>query len=194
MFHELQYCDIDKSVKCRFCQISTMLLLFSPCVVFVWVRVILVGGAEPDPRLCESCEDFAWSSLLIQLWTHECSNNSNNVMYLYRVSHKKRNGRLSVACDLKVPYLFTSSNQATPAEENDIKIIKFDWVILILWPFVKTQSFSNFAWFFATDERRICWEWPFIVVFWGSPLIHVNKRNTVQRDSPKHHNERLFPT
>ena len=47
---------------------------------------------------------------------------------LYRVSHKKRNGGFPVACDLKVPYLFTSSNQlkATPAEENDTKIIKFD--------------------------------------------------------------------
>ena len=50
---------------------------------------------------------------------------------LYRVSHKKRNCGFAVACDLKVPYLFTSSNQATPAEENDTKIIKFDWVILI---------------------------------------------------------------
>ena len=48
-------------------------------------------------------------------------NNGN----LYRVSHKQRNGGFSVACDLKVPYLFTSSNQATPAEENDTKIIKF---------------------------------------------------------------------
>ena len=48
-------------------------------------------------------------------------------LILYRVSHKKRNGGFSVACDLKVPYLFTSSNQATPAEENDTKIIKWFW-------------------------------------------------------------------
>ena len=117
-----------------------------------------------------------------------------NLVLLYRVSHKKWNGGFSVACNLKVPYLFTSSNQATPAEENDTKIIKFDWVILILWPFVKTQSFSNFAWFSRPMSEGLCWELPFIVVFWGSPLIHVNKRNTVQRDSPKHYNERLFPT
>ena len=115
-------------------------------------------------------------------------------MQIYRVSHKKRNGGFSVACDLKVPYLFTSSYQATPAEENDTKIIKFDWVILILWPFVKTQSFSNFAWFLRPMSEGLCWEWPFIVVFWGSPLIRVNKRNTVQRDYPRHYNERLFPT
>ena len=87
---------------------------------------------------------------------------------IYRVSHKKRNGGFSVACDLKVPYLFTSSNQATLAEENDTKIIKFDWVILILCPFVKTQSFSNFAWFLPPMSEGLCWEWPFIVVFWGS--------------------------
>ena len=36
-------------------------------------------------------------------------------------------------------YLFTSLNQTSSAEENDTKIIKFDLVILILWPFVKTQ-------------------------------------------------------
>ena len=47
------------------------------------------------------------------------------LLFIYRVSHKKRNGGFSVACDLKVPDLFTSSNQATPAEENDTKIIKF---------------------------------------------------------------------
>ena len=74
------------------------------------------------------------------------------------MSHKKRNGGFSVACDLKVPYIFTSSNQVTPAEENDTctKIIKFDWVILILWPFVKRQScIFKFRLIFATDERRI---------------------------------------
>ena len=113
---------------------------------------------------------------------------------IYRVSHKKRNGGFSVACDLKVPYLSTSSNQATPAEENDTKIIKFDWVILILWPFVKTQSISKFARFLRPMSKGLCWEWPFIVVFWGSPLIHVSKRKAVQRDSPRHYNERLFPT
>ena len=87
-------------------------------------------------------------------------------MCIYRVSHKKRNGGFSVVCDLKVPYLFTSSNQATSIEENDTKIIKFDWVILILWPFVKTQSFSNFTWFLRPMSEGLCWEWPFIVVFW----------------------------
>ena len=76
-------------------------------------------------------------------------------VHVYRVSQKKRNGGFSVPCELKVLYLFTSLDQTSSAEENDTKIIKFDWVILILWPFVKTQSFSNFAWFLQTDERRI---------------------------------------
>ena len=80
--------------------------------------------------------------------------NLHNTIIIYRVSHKKRNGRFSVACDLKVPYLFTSSNQATPAEENDTKIIKFDLVSLILWPFVKTH-FQISLDIFVTDERRI---------------------------------------
>ena len=130
----------------------------------------------------------------------KCDNRSirscihSNCELVYRVSQKKRNGRFSVACDLKVPYLFTSSNQATPAVENDTKSIKLDWVILILWPFVKIQSVSNFAWFLRQMSEGLCWEWPFIVVFWGSPLIRVNKRNTVQRDSPRHYNGRLFPT
>ena len=80
---------------------------------------------------------------------------------LYQLSHKKRNGGFSVVFDLKVPYLFTFPNQATPTEESDTKIIKFDWVILILWPFVKTQSFSNFAWFLRPMSEGLCWEWPF---------------------------------
>ena len=113
---------------------------------------------------------------------------------LYWVSQKKRNGGFSVPCKLKVLYLFTSLDQTSSAEENDTKIIKFDWVILILWPFVKTQSFSNFAWLLRPMSEGLCWEWPFIVVFWGSPLIRSNKKNTVQWDSPRHYNERLFPT
>ena len=135
-----------------------------------------------------------WKPLSVNIYGIQVTHHFTTCSPIYRVSHKKRNGGFSVACDLKVPYLFTSSNQATPAEENDTKIIKFYWVILILWPFVKTQSFSNFAWFLRLMSEGLCWEWPFIVVFWGSPLIRVNKRNTVQQDSPKHYNERLFPT
>ena len=66
---------------------------------------------------------------------------------VYRVSHKKRNTGFSVPCNLKVLCLFTSSNKATSAEEINTKIIEFGWVILILWPFLKTQTFSYFAWF-----------------------------------------------
>ena len=55
---------------------------------------------------------------------------------LYRVSQKKRNGGFSVPCELKVLYLFTSVGQTSSAEVNNTKIIKFAWVVLILWPFL----------------------------------------------------------
>ena len=113
---------------------------------------------------------------------------------LYRVSQKKRNGGFSVPSELKVLYLFTSKDQTSSAEENDTKIIKFGWVVLILCPLLEMRSFINFAWYLRPMSEGLCWEWPFIVVFWGSPLIRVNKRNTVQWDSPKYYNERLFPT
>ena len=56
---------------------------------------------------------------------------------LYRVSQKKRNGGFSVPCELKVLYLFTSLDQTSSAEENDTKIIKLGWVVLILCPFLE---------------------------------------------------------
>ena len=77
------------------------------------------------------------------------------------VSQKKRNGRFLVPCNLKVSY-FTSLNKASSAEENDTKIIEFGWVILILCPFLETQSFSNFAWFLRPMIKELCREWPFI--------------------------------
>ena len=102
------------------------------------------------------------------------------------MSHKKRNGGFSVPCDLKVPYLFTTSNKTTSAEENDTKIIEIGWVILILWPLLK-QSFSNFTWFLRPMSKELCREGPFMWLFEGSPLIRVNKRNTVQQGSTKHY-------
>ena len=48
-----------------------------------------------------------------------------------------------------------SLDQTSFAEENDTKIIKFGWVVLILYQFLEIRSFSNFARTFATDERRI---------------------------------------
>ena len=74
---------------------------------------------------------------------------------------------------------FTSLNKESSTEENDTKIIEFGWVILILCPFLETQSFSNFAWFFATDEGRIVSGMAFHMMFWGSPWICVNKRNSI---------------
>ena len=39
---------------------------------------------------------------------------------VYRVSQKKRHGRFSVHCELKVLNNFTSLDKASSAEENDI--------------------------------------------------------------------------
>ena len=62
---------------------------------------------------------------------------------------------------------FTLLNKASSAEENDTKIIEFDWVIF------------KFRSIFATDERRIVSGKAFHMVICGSPLIRVNKRYSV---------------
>ena len=77
---------------------------------------------------------------------------------LYRVSQKKRNGGFSVPCELKVLYLFTSLDQTSSAEENDTKIIKFGWVVLILCPFLEIRSFSNFTRFLRPMSEELCRE------------------------------------
>ena len=78
---------------------------------------------------------------------------------------KKRNGWFSVHCELKVPYIFTSLNKASSAEENDTKIIEFGWVILILCPFLETESFSSFSGVLRPMSVEFYRETPFIWCF-----------------------------
>ena len=77
---------------------------------------------------------------------------------LFRVSQKKRNGGFAVHCELKVLYLFTSLDQTSSAEENDTKIMKFGWVVLILCPFLEIRSFSNFARYLRPMSEDLCRE------------------------------------
>ena len=77
---------------------------------------------------------------------------------IYRVSQKKRNGGFPVPCELNVLFLFRSLDQTSSAEEKDTKIIKFGWVVLILRPFLKIWSFSNFAGFLRPMSEELCRE------------------------------------
>ena len=97
------------------------------------------------------------------------------------MSQKKRNGGFSVPCELKVWYIFTSLDKASSPEENDAKLIKFGWVILILCPFLEIQSFSNFAWLLRPTSEELWREKPSIQCFVEAQLIHsFNKRKTEQ--------------
>ena len=77
-------------------------------------------------------------SWIVVLTSHELAraiflSAGHRIIYIYTgCPKKKRNGGFSVPCDLK---------------KVDTKIIEFGWAILILCPFLETQSFSNFAWF-----------------------------------------------
>ena len=93
---------------------------------------------------------------------------------------------------------FTTLVKASSAEENDTKIIKFGWVILILCPFLEVQSFSNFAWFLWPMSVELYRERPFITCFgeahWSErchirPFLAytVSFVDTDQWASPKHH-------
>ena len=86
------------------------------------------------------------------------NNSESGTDYIYRVSQKKRNGGFPVPCELKVLYFFTSIDQTSSAKENDTKIIKFGWVVLILCPFLEIRSFSNFAGFLRPMSEELCRE------------------------------------
>ena len=135
---------------------------------------VAVTGVYFPFFFCENC--LAWLIRDRLMWRCVCGIELKKRV-IYRVSQKKRNGGFSVPCELKVLYLFTSLNQTSSAEENDTKIIKFDWVILILWPFVKTQSFSNFAWFLRPMSEELCREWPFMWCF-GEAHWSVSTKET----------------
>ena len=107
------------------------------------------------------------------------------------MSKKKRNGRFSVPCELKVWYIFTSLDKASSPEENDTKIIKFGWVILILCLFFYNTVIFKFWLIFATDEQRIVKGKAFHTVFCGSPLIRVSFVAMDQWASPNHLMEAL---
>ena len=75
---------------------------------------------------------------------------------LYRVSQKKRNSGFSVPCKLKVWYIFTSLDKVSSPEQNDTKIIKCGWVILILCPFLEIQSFFKYSLDFGDRQAKNC--------------------------------------
>ena len=60
------------------------------------------------------------------------------------------------------------------AEENDGKIIKFGWIVLILCPFLQIRSFSNFARFLRPMSEELCRDQPFIIMLLGIPLNRVS--------------------
>ena len=144
------------------------------------LRTLLICRASSKKKLLSTAVSTEGLSITVLLqWVKNLSSPIAPQDELYRVSHKKRNGGFSVACDLKVPYLFTSSNQATPAEENDTKIIKFEWVILIQWPFViKNTVIFKFCLIFVTDERRIMLGMAFHCCISGKPIDAVSTKET----------------
>ena len=105
---------------------------------------------------------------------------------LYRVSQKSGTADFQYLASKKLIFLKTLLDKASSAEENYTKIIKFGWVILILFPFLEIQSFSNFAWFLRPMREEYCVGKSIPHVFWGSPLISVSFVATDQWASPKH--------
>ena len=101
---------------------------------------------------------------------------------------KKQNGGFPVPFDLKVLYVWASLNKASSAEENDTKTIEFGWAILIICPFLETQSSLNFAWFFATNELRLCREWLSIRPFPLTLCLLLTRINGLPQ---KHHMDGL---
>ena len=78
---------------------------------------------------------------------------------------KKVERRIFSTLRAKSVMFFTALDRAYSAEENDTKIIKFGWVILILCPFLEIQSFSNFAGFLRPMREELCRDKPSICCF-----------------------------
>ena len=105
---------------------------------------------------------------------------------------KKRNGGFSIPCELKVLCVYTSLDKASSAEENDAKINKSGWAILILCPFLEKQLFSNFAGFLRPMSEESCRDkpsiWCFVEAHWSvatkETLIKGLPQDTVWKVCP----------
>ena len=64
---------------------------------------------------------------------------------VYRVSQKSGTLDFRYFDIRKIQHIFISSDKILSSEKNDTKIIWFGSVVLILQPFLKTQSFTNFV-------------------------------------------------
>ena len=58
----------------------------------------------------------------------------------------------------RIIFVYVIIDQTSSAEENDTKINEFGWVILILCPFLKIRSFSNFARCLRPMSEELCRE------------------------------------
>ena len=63
------------------------------------------------------------------------------------MSQKQRNGWCVILCEYKISHILIASDKAFSSEKNDTKIIEIGLVLLILWSFLETQSFSVFPGF-----------------------------------------------
>ena len=103
---------------------------------------------------------------------------AENVVYTIPGVPKKAERRIFSTLRSKSIIFFTSLTKASSAEENETTIIEFGWVILILCPFLETQSFSNFARFLRPMSEELCREWPFIWCF-GEVHWSVSTKETM---------------
>ena len=71
------------------------------------------------------------------------TNNKRGLMYTG--CPKTRNARFSLLWYSKIKHILISSDKALSSENNDTKIISLGSVVLILQPFLETQSITNFV-------------------------------------------------
>ena len=105
---------------------------------------------------------------------------------------KKAERRIFSTLRAKSVIYFYIIRYTSSPEENDTKIIKFGWVILILCPFLEIQSFSNFAWILRPTSEEL-WKKKlsircFVAAHWSVvlllPRINGLPQNTLWKPCP----------
>ena len=129
---------------------------------------------------------------VIMPWVHRDAIGS--VMRYTGCPQKSGTSDFQYLASSKCHIVLTPLDKASSAEENDTKIIKFDWVILNLCPLLEIQSFSNFAWFLRPMSEELCRDKASIRCFGEAHWSVATKETRINMGFHKTPYGRLFPS
>ena len=129
------------------------------CLTFVTLHLLLLllllSELPRDPCDTNDCDPNAYCTPTGESFTCQCAPGysgdgrtcyQGKITDIYWVSPQKRQNReFSV-----MSHVLVSSNETSPSEKDDTMIIKFSWVLLILWLFLESSGNDS------TQSSKIC--------------------------------------